>query len=119
MSPTDADGKFLFRNPPAKPFTLVFSFVGYRTREVAVGNNTNLKVELTEEASQMNDVVVIGYGSANRKDLTSSISSVKGSDLAVVPVTNLDAALQGKVAGVQVVQNSGAPGDETLYTYTW
>lgn len=61
----------------------------------------------------MNEVVVVGYGSQVRKNLTSSIASVKGEDIARVPVTNLDAAIQGKVAGVQVVQNSGAPGDET------
>lgn len=68
---------------------------------------------MIEDSKSLNEVVVVGYGTQTRKDLTSSVASIKGEEIARVPVTNLDAALQGKVAGVQVVQNSGAPGDET------
>ncbi|MDB5110277.1 MAG: TonB-dependent receptor plug [Mucilaginibacter sp.] len=110
---TDKNGKFSIRISDNQNKTLVFKFIGFFTREISIGTNTNIEVELTEEPNALNEVVVVGYGTQRRGDLTSSISSVKGADIANVPVTNLDAALQGKLAGVQVVQNSGAPGDET------
>lgn len=110
---TNADGKFSIGVPAGQEVVLVFKYVGFQTREIAAGEQSNIQVELIEEANQMNDVIVVGYGNARRGDLSSSISSIKGADIASVPVTNLDAAIQGKVSGVQVVQNSGAPGDET------
>lgn len=110
---TDKDGKFTIRIPNSQNKTLVFKFIGFLTREVNIGTSTTIEVELTQETNSLNEVVVIGYGTQRRGDLTSSIASVKGADIANVPVTNLDAALQGKLSGVQVVQNSGAPGDET------
>ncbi len=110
---TGADGKFSITLPARGENVLLFKYIGYRTKELAPGEQTSLQVELTEEANQMNDVIVVGYGNARRGDLSSSIGSIKGADIANVPVTNLDAAIQGKVSGVQVVQNSGAPGDET------
>lgn len=109
---TDASGRFKINVGDASR-VLIFRYVGYVSKEVTVGANPNVTIDLQEDAKSLNEVVVVGYGTQNRRDLTSSISSVKGSDIANVPVTNLDAALQGKVAGVQVVQNSGSPGDET------
>jgi TonB-linked SusC/RagA family outer membrane protein len=109
---TDQAGKFVIKVNDGDN-VLVFSMIGFIKKEVTVGSNPILVVELTEELQALNEVVVIGYGTQRRGDLTSSISSVKGADIANVPVTNLDAALQGKIAGVQVVQNSGSPGDET------
>ncbi|PTR01508.1 TonB-linked SusC/RagA family outer membrane protein [Mucilaginibacter yixingensis] len=109
---TNKEGQFSIKLNNAND-VLVFSMVGFGRQEVAVGNRTTLTVELSETSSSLNEVVVVGYGSQIRKNLTSSIASVKGEEIARVPVTNLDAAIQGKVAGVQVVQNSGAPGDET------
>lgn len=113
ITQTDADGKFKLLLNDISGKVLVFKYVGMLTREVPVGSNKSLQIELSENTNQLNEMVVIGYGSETRGRLTSSISSVKGSDIANVPVTNLDAALQGKVAGVQVVQNSGSPGDES------
>lgn len=108
---TDANGRFTIK--AGDNAILIFSMVGFVKQEVPVGTKTSISVELVEESTSLNEVVVVGYGTQTRKDLTSSVSSIKGEDIARVPVTNLDAAVQGKVAGVQVVQNSGAPGDET------
>lgn len=108
---TDNDGHFSIKvNNNA---VLVFSMVGFIKQEISVTNKTDISVNLVEDSRSLDAVVVVGYGTQARKDLTSSVVSVKGEDIARVPVTNLDAALQGKAAGVQVVQNSGAPGDET------
>ncbi|TDW97483.1 SusC/RagA family TonB-linked outer membrane protein [Dinghuibacter silviterrae] len=107
---TDADGKFRLEVGPEDKVLLI-SFTGYAAAEIPIDND--MAVRLTAVASRLNDVVVIGYGTASRKNLISSVSTVKGSEVSNVPVTSIDAALQGKAAGVQVVENSGAPGDET------
>ncbi|MFB0497460.1 TonB-linked SusC/RagA family outer membrane protein [Mucilaginibacter sp. OAE612] len=108
---TDVKGRFTIK--AGDNAILIFSMVGFVKQEIPVGTKTSISVELVEELTSLNEIVVVGYGTQTRKDLTSSVSSIKGEDIARVPVTNLDAAVQGKVAGVQVVQNSGAPGDET------
>jgi TonB-linked SusC/RagA family outer membrane protein len=113
VTQTDTEGRFKLVLADGTGKVLVFKFVGMLPKEVPVGSNTNIQVVLVEDAKLLSETVVVGYGTQSRKNLTSSISSIKGSDIANVPVTNLDAAMQGKVAGVQVVQNSGAPGDET------
>jgi TonB-linked SusC/RagA family outer membrane protein len=109
---TDADGRFKL-NVNEGDKVLLISYTGYSSAEIPLTEKNDLTVRLTASAGGLNDVVVIGYGTSNRKNLISSISSVKGSDIANVPVTSIDAALQGKASGVQVVQNSGSPGDET------
>ncbi|WP_374166088.1 SusC/RagA family TonB-linked outer membrane protein [Arcticibacter sp. MXS-1] len=109
---TDAKGNFSIQ-APTEGSVLLFSFLGYVTQEHQVGRNKIMNVVLKPDAKSLNEVVIVAYGTQNRKEITSSITSVKGTDIANVPVTNLDAALQGKAPGVQVVQNSGAPGDET------
>ena len=108
---TDFNGNFSIQVAPQT--TLVFSFVGYVTAEFAVGNNSTLNVELTPDTEQLEEVVVIGYGSVRKSDLTGSVSSVKAAEIKAVPVTSFDQALQGRAAGVQVVQTTGAPGGET------
>ncbi|MBO9617402.1 MAG: TonB-dependent receptor [Niabella sp.] len=109
---TNASGYFKLENSRDNR-VLLFTMVGYTSKEVEVGDAAQIAVVLEQDVLSLSDIVVIGYGTQNRKNLTSSIASVKGADIANVPVTNLDAAMQGKIAGVQVVQNSGAPGDET------
>lgn len=89
---------------------LVITMVGYLKKEVAVGKNTSIQVKLSEMVSQLDDVVVIGYGKAKRKDLTGGISSISGAELRKSQPTTFDQALQGKVAGVMVQQISGQPG---------
>jgi TonB-linked SusC/RagA family outer membrane protein len=89
---------------------LVFSYVGYETQELAVGGKTQINVSLVAAKTNLEQVVVIGYGTANKRDLTGSITKVVGKDIADKPNTNPVQALQGKVAGVYIV-NSGKPGD--------
>jgi TonB-dependent starch-binding outer membrane protein SusC len=90
---------------------LVITMVGYLKKEVVVGkNNTILQIKLAETSSQLDDVVVIGYGRVKRKDATGGISSVSGAELRKTSPTTFDQALQGKVAGVAVQQISGQPG---------
>ncbi|MBS1531369.1 MAG: TonB-dependent receptor [Bacteroidetes bacterium] len=90
--------------------TLVFKFIGYASQEVAVGGSTNINVKLTTDNRSLTEVVVVGYGTQKRKDLTGSISSVGAKQIEQVPVTTLDQALQGRAAGVQVTNNDGSPG---------
>ncbi|MCA5003542.1 SusC/RagA family TonB-linked outer membrane protein [Sphingobacterium bovistauri] len=91
--------------------TLTFSFIGYQPQSLAVGNNTQLNVFLVNEDNALEEVVVIGYGTARKRDLTGSITQIKGKDIVDKPGTNPVANLQGKVPGLQVT-NSGRPGQE-------
>ena len=105
---TDANGAFTLTVAPGA--TLVVSYVGYTTQEFAVGaNQTEIAITLQPAGSQLNEVVVIGYGTANRRDLTGSITKISGREVADRPNANPIASLQGKVAGMSVV-NSGTPG---------
>lgn len=93
---------------------LVFTFIGYTTEEITVGNQTNINVTLDPDAEQLSEVVVVGYGEQKKENLTGSVSSVDGEILTRRPVTNPVSALQGRMPGVRVVQNSGEPGNEGL-----
>ncbi|SUJ21493.1 Outer membrane cobalamin receptor protein [Sphingobacterium spiritivorum] len=90
--------------------SLTFSYVGYEGKIVALGDRTQLQVSLAVATSQMDEVVIIGYGTAQRKDLTGSVGSVKIEDLQKAPVKTFDEALAGRVAGVQVSSAEGQPG---------
>ena len=89
---------------------LIFSYLSYQTAEFRVGNQAVINVALEPDVASLDQVVVIGYGSTKRSDLTGSLSSISSEELREVPVTGLDQAIQGRAAGVQVTQNSGAPG---------
>ncbi len=90
---------------------LVFSFIGYVTREVPIGGRTRVDLSLTPDIKSLQEVVVVGYGPAqNRRDITGSVSSVNVKELEGVPMAGIDALIQGRVPGVQVIQNSGTPG---------
>ncbi|MFY0255399.1 SusC/RagA family TonB-linked outer membrane protein [Chitinophaga sp. 30R24] len=89
---------------------LVFSFTGFTTKEVPVGNQTTINVSLTEQVSTLNDVVVIGYGTVKKTDVTGAVASLKADKLMDAPVPNVSQALEGKVPGVDVSINSSAPG---------
>ncbi|MCM1163488.1 MAG: TonB-dependent receptor [Muribaculaceae bacterium] len=107
---TDIDGNFTLKNVSPKA-TLKVSYIGYKTEEVKVNGQTNIKVVLVEDSEALEEVVVIGYGGTRaRRDLTGSVGSVSGVKLAAVPVTSAAVALQGKVAGVQVTTVDGQPG---------
>ena len=90
--------------------TLGFSFIGYVNQEIPINGRTTINVSMTSQVQQMGEVVVIGYGTARKKDLTGSLSSVKSDVINVFPNTTVDQALQGRVAGVHVIQNTGKPG---------
>ena len=89
---------------------LVFSFIGYTNQEITVGNNSTISASLSSENKTLSELVVVGYGTQKRKDLTGAISSVNAATIAKVPVTTLDQALQGRAAGVQVTNNDASPG---------
>ena len=104
---SNLDGDFTIRASSGD--VLLFSFIGYVSQEVPVGDQRSLTIVMKETAYDMDEVVVIGYGSAAVKDLTGTIAVVRGEDLTKQAVPNIGQALQGRVAGVQV-SNSGAPG---------
>ncbi|MBC9932116.1 TonB-dependent receptor [Chitinophaga qingshengii] len=104
---TSPDGSFTLNAPDNA--TLVVSFIGYTSQEIPVNNRQDIPVSLEESVSQMQQVVVVGYGVQRKVDITGSIAQVKGEEINKQPVTNAMSGLQGKVAGVQIV-NDGKPG---------
>lgn len=108
---TDASGQFRITVPANQTSPmLVFSFIGYQPLEQVVGNRTVINVKLTGSDNALSEIVVVGYGVQNRRDITTAIGSVRARDLANQPVVSFDNALAAKIAGVQVTQTSGAPG---------
>ncbi|MGZ3837389.1 MAG: SusC/RagA family TonB-linked outer membrane protein [Flavisolibacter sp.] len=105
---TDAGGNYTL-NVPDGSATLVFSYVGYDSHEEAINGRTVINVSLTGSKSSLDEIVVIGYGTASKRDLTGSIAKISGKEVADKPNTNPVSSLQGKVAGLSVV-NSGTPG---------
>lgn len=95
---------------PANAKTLVITSIGMKPEEVSIGTSPVIEVTLEAAAQNLNEVVVIGYGTAKRANITSSISSVSAKDIKDLPVAGVDQAIQGKVAGVTVTNNSGQPG---------
>jgi TonB-dependent starch-binding outer membrane protein SusC len=110
---TDNDGKFSLNVPDAGSSVLVTSFIGFATQEIPVNNRTNIDVVMQEDITLMNEVVIIGYGTQKRSDLTGSVGSVGVEKLKERPAASLNQALAGKIAGVQVNTNSGRPGGKT------
>jgi TonB-linked SusC/RagA family outer membrane protein len=106
---TDFDGKYYLNNV-AKDAILVVSYIGFVTQEIPVNGQMTINVSIKVDTQTLDDVVVVAYGTSTKKDLTGSVAMIKGSDLKSFPNTTVDQALQGKTAGVQVTQNSGAPG---------
>ena len=105
---TDFDGNFVIDvNATA---TLVFSYLGYSSQEIAVNGRTNINVQLDPDATQLDDVVVVGYGTQKRSDVTGAIASVKSEDFNKGVVTNPGELLQGKLAGVNITATNGEPG---------
>lgn len=108
---TDLNGKFKLDAPLNS--SLIVSFIGYNQREIKLGKETNYNILLTESALQMDEVVVIGYGSIKKSDLTGSVSSIKADEMHIESIASIDQGIQGKAAGVVVTQNSGQPGSGT------
>ncbi len=106
---TDFDGNYTIGNVPANG-VLVFSFVGMRTQEVSVGGQVTINLSMEEESIGLEEVVAIGYGTQKKSDLTGSVSNVSTEELSTQSNTNIGQALQGKMAGVEIVSSGGAPG---------
>lgn len=106
---TGPDGSFQLQVPNGN-VTLVFSYISYQTLEMPASGITNLNVKLAPVANEMDEVVITGYGSQNRKTITSAITSVKAEEIANIPASSTDQLLQGRASGVQVSSNGGTPG---------
>mgnify|MGYP002796395916 CR=1 FL=1 len=110
---TDIDGKFSITTD-LENAKVVVSYIGYNAKTLLWNKNTdNLRVEMGSSVQDLDEVVVIGYGVQKKSDLTGSVSSINAEDVASMPVTNVVQALQGRAPGVEIVQNSGAPGSTT------
>ena len=105
---TDIEGRFSLNVAPSA--TLVVSYIGYTTSEIVVGNKTDLAISLKEDSEMLDEVVVVGYGTMKKKDLTGAVAAVKGDDLAARKTTQLSTALQGAASGVTVTRDNSAPG---------
>jgi TonB-linked SusC/RagA family outer membrane protein len=105
---TDLDGNYSIT--VAENSVLQISYVGYVTEEIPVGNQTSISVSLVPDIISLDDVVVIGYGTIKKSDLTGAVASVSGDELSQSAVSGVDQALQGRTAGVSITSNSGTPG---------
>ena len=109
---TNVDGQYNIE-VPSDETVLVFSFIGYQRQEVRVGSKTEINILLKSATTGLDEVVVVGYGTMKKSDLTGSVVSISEDKLKSTISTNIDQAMQGRVAGVQVTQNSGQPGGAT------
>jgi TonB-linked SusC/RagA family outer membrane protein len=107
---TDIEGNYTLKVPNAST-VLVFSFIGYRSQEVIVGNQSVINIDLVTDLAQLDEVVVIGYGVQRKKVVTAAIESVSADEIASTPVLRIEQALQGRTPGVQVTNLSGQPGE--------
>lgn len=106
---TDAEGNYQIAVPESTP-VLIFSFVGYESREIDAGSMTKLDVVLAADVKALGEVVVVGYGTQKKTSVTAAVSTLKGNQVATAPIANLSNGLGGRVAGVIVKQGSGEPG---------
>lgn len=106
---TDIDGNYILKDVP-RTATLVFSYVGMQNKEVPVNGKSTINVTLLDDALQLEQVVVIGYGSVKKSDVTGSVTSVKTEALKEIPANSVEGLLQGRVAGLQVINSSQDPG---------
>ncbi len=110
---TDMDGNYTLQASPAD--ILVFSFLGYSTKEIQVGDNREVNVSLSSDVSQLNELVVVGYGKQKKINVTGAVSTVNEEVLENRPITNVSSALQGMLPGVTVLQRSGQPGKDGAF----
>ncbi|MCX2473413.1 TonB-dependent receptor [Pedobacter sp. MC2016-05] len=106
---TDADGRFTL-NLETGNETLVLSLVGFKSTEFPVNGKTEVKIVMSEDIANLEDVVVVGYGTVKKKDLTGAVSSIKSEDITISPVSNAVEAMQGRIAGLDIQRTSGSAG---------
>ncbi len=107
---SDIDGNFSIILPPGEQ-VLIFSYIGMTTKEISIGNQTQLNVQMENVAEELEEVVVIGYGVQKKVDLTGSVSVVSGDAINNTPVIGIDQAIQGRISGVRITQTTGQPGE--------
>ncbi|MDH5380033.1 MAG: TonB-dependent receptor, partial [Cyclobacteriaceae bacterium] len=112
-SVTDTNGEYSVEVPDIKTSSLILSFVGFKTEEIPINNRTTITVAMEEDVTFIDELVVIGYGTQKRSDLTGAVGSVNEDKIRERPAASLNQALAGKIAGVQVNTNSGRPGGKT------
>jgi TonB-linked SusC/RagA family outer membrane protein len=105
---TDMDGNYSISVPDGA--TLVFSYIGYETKTIAVGTQSIINIRLSEDAASLEEVVVVGYGTVRKSDLTGSVARIEGDELTNLPAPRADQLLQGRLTGVNVTSSNGAPG---------
>jgi TonB-linked SusC/RagA family outer membrane protein len=108
---TDFDGHYKLKltNPKG---VVTFSFIGFKTKEVQAAGKTKIDVVLSEDSNNLNEVIVVGYGTTKKSDLTGAVSTISGNDMRKIPVPNVAEALTGRIAGVQVTSSEGSPDSE-------
>ncbi|MCB0458585.1 MAG: TonB-dependent receptor [Flavobacteriaceae bacterium] len=111
---TDFDGKFSLSVPDDNGTTLLISFLGYESKEVVIGVQSYFEIALTESQENLDEIVIIGYGTTRKENLTGSVGSVKGEALVNIPSSRIDQVLQGRISGVHVTQTNGAPGASSI-----
>ncbi|MBC9932986.1 TonB-dependent receptor [Chitinophaga qingshengii] len=109
---THTDENGAFKLDARETDVLVFTLVGYAPREIVVGQQNTVQVTLTQAISDLNQIVVVGYGTQKKVNVTGSVASVKGQEIAKSPVTNISNALAGRLPGIRAIQNSGEPGKD-------
>ena len=107
---TDSEGNYSLELPDGNDIVLIFSYIGYVTKEITVAGRTSVDVELAVDNRALSEVVVVGYGTQKRANVTAAISSVPMSEIQDMPVSNVATAMQGKIPGVVIQQRDGAPG---------
>ena len=112
-STTDAEGKYTLKIP-SNASVLVFSFIGYIAKEVAIGNQSVVDVQLASDVSALEEVIVTGYGSQSRRDITGSVTTVNAKDLQSVPATTFAQQLQGRASGLNIVNDATPGGNATV-----
>lgn len=113
---TDSNGDFTITAPESEDIELIFTYVGFLTQTIALGSRTELNVKLQPDTQALSEIVVIGYGEVNRRDVAGAIISVKSAELVKIPSTNVLESLQGKLPGVDITRNSGEAGSGVQVT---
>lgn len=107
---TDSNGEFYFRTGQKLPYILIINYIGYESKQFVASKST-ITVELRSSSKELNEVVVVGYGTQERKNLIGSVSKINSNEVNSIPVGSIDAQLQGKVSGVQISSPTGVPGE--------
>ncbi|MBN2273152.1 MAG: carboxypeptidase-like regulatory domain-containing protein, partial [Bacteroidales bacterium] len=110
---TDMEGFYIF-NDLSKGDILVFSFVGMQSREVIIGTQTQINITLSPDIKNLEEVVIVGYGDVKRANLTGAVVDLRAEELEDIPVGDLSAALDGKLAGVKISSSTGKPGEASV-----